>query len=191
MLEGLKKIDQEVFLALNGFHTEWMDQVMVFISDKYVWIPLYLILLVLIIRHYKIKALFILIAIGLLIFASDQLSVHLFKENFQRLRPCHEPALEGLAYTVNNKCGGQYGFISSHATNAFALTVFIIGIFIKRLKVLLWVMLPWAIFNAYSRVYLGVHYPGDVLVGAIFGSLIGFVFLKTYLYFQAQFINSK
>ena len=114
-----------------------------------------------------------LLFIILVITLADQTSVHLFKNVFQRLRPCHEPALEGLVHLVNNKCGGQFGFISSHAANTFGLA----------LLTLLWIkkgwftalMITWALLVAYSRVYLGVHYPADVLMGGVWGAGCGWM----------------
>ena len=105
------------------------------------------------------------------ILLADQLSVHLFKNTVQRLRPCHAPELQGLVYLPYGHCGGQYGFISSHACNCMAVALF--GTLFARSKLLGWVLFPWAVVVSLSRVYMGVHYPGDVLCGALFGLLIG------------------
>jgi undecaprenyl-diphosphatase len=145
---------------------------MVFVSGKLSWLPLYIFLLYLIIRKFKWKSGLVLLFIGLLILAADQLSVHAFKNTFQRLRPCHNEELKLLVHTVNT-CGGQFGFVSSHAANSFALAVFV-GLLLKRTyKYLPAILIIWGILIAYSRVYLGVHYPGDVLGGAILGAGIG------------------
>ena len=109
----------------------------------------------------------------LVITLADQTSVHLFKNVFQRLRPCHEPALENLVHLVNNKCGGQYGFISSHAANTFGLALLTLLWIKKRWFTAL--MITWALLVAYSRVYLGVHYPLDVMVGGIWGAGCGWL----------------
>ncbi len=107
----------------------------------------------------------------------DQGSVKLFKDVFERLRPCHNPAIAELVHTINGKCGGKYGFVSSHATNSFALAVFCGFLFKRHYKYMLWLMLFWAAIVSYSRVYVGVHYPGDIIGGAVLGSLVGlFVF---------------
>jgi len=154
---------------------------MYWISVKWLWIPLYAFLLYLIIKEYKWKSLIILLFIAVLITLSDQLSVHLFKNAIQRLRPCHNPAIMDQVHLVKDHCGGQFGFISSHASNSFALAVFLIGILGKRFKHFSALILVWAVLVSYSRIYLGVHYPGDVIVGGIFGCLLGYILRFTYL----------
>ena len=113
-----------------------------------------------------------------MIVVSDQLSVHAFKNVFQRLRPCHEPELEGLVHLVKNKCGGDFGFVSSHAVNHFAMAIFFSVIFYKKIKYFIPLIMLWAAFISYSRIYLGVHYPGDVICGGLTGAAIGFFFGK-------------
>jgi undecaprenyl-diphosphatase len=125
--------------------------------------------------------------IGSLILAyaiSEQVSVHLFKEVFMRLRPCHEPELAGQVRLVTHGCGGQYGFVSTHATNSFNLAV-LSALLIKR-KWFTISVFAWAILVSYSRVYVGVHYPGDILGGAILGGLIG-----TSVYFLTRKVFGK
>jgi undecaprenyl-diphosphatase len=145
---------------------------MLFIIGKIEWLPLYLFLIFLVFYRFRRKG-WIIIALTLVVFAlTDLTSVHLFKNVFERLRPCHNPALDGLVHLVNGRCGGKYGFISSHAANTFGLAVFMSLVF--RNKWLVISILVWATVVSYSRIYLGVHYPFDVICGAIWGSLISF-----------------
>ncbi|MEZ4740648.1 MAG: phosphatase PAP2 family protein [Flavobacteriales bacterium] len=171
LLDQLDGWDREVFLAVNGLHAPWMDSVMLGVSDMLLWFPLYAFFLYLLQRRYGWKGLaWSVPVIAAMVLCSDKGSVLLFKENFMRLRPCHQPALQGLVHLVPEGCGGQYGFVSSHASNHFAIAVFMIGALHARPKWAVPALLFWATPIAYSRVYLGVHYPGDVLVGALYGS---------------------
>jgi undecaprenyl-diphosphatase len=185
MLEQLISWDKAVFLIFNGLGAPSLDGLMVFLSGKLEWIPLYGLLLFLLFRKYKSKGFYILFFVVLLIVASDQISVQLFKNVFERLRPCHEPSLEGLVHLVNNKCGGKFGFVSSHATNTFALAIFM-GFILKNRPIVIGLII-WAAIVSYSRVYLGVHYPLDVLGGAVLGTFIAqgiWILLK---YFNKSF----
>lgn len=173
IVERVKEIDTDLFLLINGWHSPFWDTVMYWLSNKLIWIPLYLLLIYFLILYFKKQTIIILLFVAILIFLSDQTSVSLFKNIFQRLRPCHEPSLSNLVHIVKDKCGGQYGFVSSHATNHFAISVFLIPFLGKRLKYFTPLILFWAAIISYSRVYLGVHYPGDVIGGAILGSTLG------------------
>jgi undecaprenyl-diphosphatase len=171
MLEWLNGIDTSIFLFLNGMNHPSFDPVMAAISGKWIWIPLYLFLVGMLILRYK-KASWKIIAAMLLVFAiTDLASVHLFKNVFLRLRPCHEPTLSGLVHLVNGKCGGSYGFVSSHAANTFGLAMMILFFFRKSIPWLGYGMVVWAAVVSYSRIYLGVHYPGDILGGALLGTM--------------------
>jgi undecaprenyl-diphosphatase len=175
MIETLKYWDTQVFLFLNGKHNSFWDFTMYWVSNKLIWIPLYLFFIFLIFKYYKKNLLWVLLATVIVIALSDLISVHLFKNVFLRLRPCHEPQLEGLVHLVKGKCGGQYGFISSHATNHFAFAVFSSLILRKKVKYFTFLIILWAAVISYSRIYLGVHYPGDVLGGVIVGSVLGWI----------------
>ncbi len=111
--------------------------------------------------------------IGLVFLIGDRSSVVLFKDMFQRLRPCHNPEITNLVHTLDGHCGGQYGFVSSHATNSFALAIFSGLLLKKQYPKLLLIMLLWAALVSYSRIYVGVHYPADILGGAILGTTVG------------------
>ncbi len=174
-MEALINLDKEVFLYLNGLHSGFWDVIMFNISNKFLWIPLYVLILYWLIKSFKRDAVWIIITVILLIAISDQLSVHAFKNVFMRLRPCHDPELEGLVHIVRGKCGGQYGFYSSHATNHFALAVFLAFAFRGRFRFFTPLILLWASLIGYSRIYLGVHFPLDVLAGAAAGSILGSV----------------
>lgn len=175
MIEQLISWDKELFLFLNGMHSGFWDVVMSGASNKFLWIPLYVLLIYRVIRDHKKNAPWIILTLILVVAAGDLLSVHGFKNVFMRLRPCHDPELEGLVHIVNNKCGGQFGFYSSHAANHFAVAVFMILVFRGRFRYFAPLMLLWAGTIAYSRIYLGVHFPLDVLAGTLAGILMGYL----------------
>lgn len=176
----ITNLDTELFLFLNGLHVDWLDPIMTFISGKITWAPFYLVLLFLVIKKYKKQSILILIGVVILIVCSDQISSGIFKPIFERPRPCHNEAIKDLVYLPNGHCGGAYGFISSHACNCFALAVFITHVLKKYYRKIAYIMYIWASLVAYSRIYMGVHYPGDIIVGAVVGIIVGFVISKLY-----------
>jgi len=177
MIEYLNRIDTDLLLFLNGLHSPFWDKVMLFMSGKAEWIPLYLILAGWVIYKFRWKALLIFALAALLIIASDQLSV-LFKELFQRLRPCHNPKIQNLIHMADDYCGKRFGFVSNHAANTFALASFT-G-FLFRNKFYSIFIFFWAALVSYSRVYLGVHYPGDILGGMLLGAGLGILIYWLY-----------
>ena len=170
----LNNWDHQLFLFLNGLHVGWLDPVMTFISSEMGWIPFYAVLLFLVFYKYRWKGFWVLLGVIVVITLSDQISASVFKPIFHRLRPCYDPLIEDLVYTPKGKPGGHYGFISSHAANTFALASFIYMTMKNHYSKIGWIMFPWAILVSYSRIYMGVHFPGDIICGAAVGMILGF-----------------
>ena len=173
MLELLQKIDVEVLVWINHtFKSDWMDAVMLFCSGKLTWLPWYAILLFFLFKSEPTaKRLIInLVILTCCIALADQLASGLLKPLVARLRPCHNDQVNIHLMLIDGVCGGQYGFVSSHAANVFAVFFFFVlkNVF-QKMKAMIYVLLVWAIIVSLSRVYLGVHYPGDVLCGALVG----------------------
>jgi undecaprenyl-diphosphatase len=183
----IERLDQQLLLFLNSLNSPFWDQVMYVVSGKLIWAPLYLAIMIYMGMKFRRKFLVILFFIIIGITLADQISVNLFKNVFQRLRPCHEPALEGLVHLVKGECGGLYGFVSSHATNSFYVALLSL-LFIRRRWFTISIVL-WASVVGYSRIYLGVHYPGDVICGSMLGALIGWGIFKLYLYTDNKYLS--
>jgi len=166
----VEQLDQQFFIFLNSHNSPFWDHIMLFLSAILVWVPLYLAILAYIGYRNKRKFWIILLFIIAAVALTDQTAL-LIKNLVERFRPCHEPSLEGLVHMVNGKCGGRYGFVSSHAANSFNIA-FVSLLFIRKRWFTVSIVL-WALAVGYSRIYLGVHYPGDVLCGSILGALIG------------------
>ena len=181
MMEFLKSLDTDLFLALNGWHNSFFDPIMYWLSDKLIWIPMYLFIIFLIFRKYKMQGVLTLLFIAATIALCDQTASGLLKNTVQRLRPSHDPAIMNLVHLSKAGAGGLYGFASSHAANVFGLATFLWLVFDDKFKMLKYWMFIWAAMVAYSRIYNGVHYPGDVIAGIVIGMIWGFLLSKAYL----------
>jgi undecaprenyl-diphosphatase len=163
--------DRSLFLFLNNLGSESFDQFWIIISSTWIWIPLYVIFLFLLYKNFKLRSLiFILIFIAIGVTVTDQLA-GIFKTGIARFRPCHDETLTGIMRSV--QCGGQFGFYSSHASNTFFIANFLSMLLFKKYKKLPYILFFWAIIVSYSRIYLGVHFPLDILMGATMGFLLG------------------
>lgn len=181
-------IDQSLTLFFNGLHSPFFDRFMLFITTQETWYLFYAFVLAYLGYHQKKGFIISVVMIALLITLADQTSSGFLKPTVKRLRPCHEPAIKEQIHNPGG-CGGQYGFTSSHASNHFAVAFFLFFLFRKRFKYT-WVLFIWAGLIAYSRVYLGVHYLGDILVGSIIGSVYG-VLVYRFGVFLSEKLNWK
>lgn len=186
MLEQLLHIDTEVLLAINGWHTPWADTLMWIISAKTTWIPLYLLLIGLLVWRYRHPAptpikwlqkvpacVVMIVAIGLAVGVADFIASGILKELVARPRPTRVPELEGVLHLVNGYRSGRYGFVSSHAANTMAVAL--LFSLIWRNKIATVGLMLWVAANCYSRMYLGVHYPLDIIGGLLVGTIVAVV----------------
>ena len=183
MLEPLINFDRNLFMALNSMNTPFLDPVMWWIADKYIWIPLYVFLGVFLYRKFGKPSLFMMLFASILIIISDQFSVVL-KNIFERERPCHDEILSLMVHTVNNKCGGKFGFVSSHAANTMAVFTYMLFLARNTNRNITIITAAWVLLVGYSRIYLGVHFPADIIGGWFIGIMSGFV---TYVLYRFLF----
>ncbi len=191
MIEGLINLDKELLLFFNHLNNSFLDFLFFWISDKWIWIPFYAFLAWYVYQSEKKLFLIVLVFIAVAITLSDQIASSLIKEHVMRLRPCHDPSISFSVHLVNNYCGGMYGFVSSHAANVFALATFLAGLFKRRYLFLQRTLWIWAVVVSFSRIYLGAHYPGDILGGAIVGIFSGYVSERSYLAFITYIAKRK
>ena len=184
MLNTIDTWDRQLFLFLNGLHTEWLDVLMYWITNKYTWFPVYLLLVSIIIWKYRTRGLVMCLGMVLAVAISDQITSGWMKPFFERLRPCHMPSLQSTVHLVSG-CGGKYGFASSHASTTFGLAT-TVWLMLRRWSAGWGWAFAWSATVAYSRVYVGVHYPTDILIGAIIGFLVGWL-----VYWLYQWIIPK
>jgi undecaprenyl-diphosphatase len=168
MIDFLLTLDRSLFLELNGAHAPWLDPVMVLISSRWFWIPFYAFLLWLAYKDFGKNVWVIVIGIAIAVTLADQVTTSFMKPYFERFRPSHDPELQSVVHIIDGYRGSKFGFASSHAANTFALATFFFMLMGKRRRPLVLLFL-WAAIVSYSRIYLGVHFPGDIVVGGIVG----------------------
>ena len=170
------KIDTEVFLFLNGLHNPIMDVIIFFVCHNLFFIPFFVILIDEVNKEFRNKSLYVLLTIVILIASCDQTICHLINPFFKRLRPSHEPAIQHLVHLTNAGPGSLYGFISRHVANAFSLLTFLSFVLNKNNKWLKILFYIWAMLISFGMIYLGIHYPLDIIFSSVIGILFGYIF---------------
>lgn len=188
MIETLLELDKNLFIYLNSFGSETFDGFWLFITKQINWIPIFAIIAYLVFKHLGWKhALLVIGVIALLILVTDQ-TTNLFKNGFQRLRPGSDPSLEGLIRAVQTR--KSFSFISGHASNSMAAAFFLYMVLKPYLKYMGFIFL-WPLIFAYSRIYLGLHYPGDILCGYIWGILMASIMLRLYVFLRNKYFPNQ
>ena len=179
-MEYILQVDESLFQLINGaWNNAFLDVVLPYWREKTFWYPAYLILLIFLIYRFRLKGVYLVLAVALTLGLADTASSKGFKKTVKRLRPCNDPAIKDTV-VLRVGCGKAYSFTSSHATNHFAMATFLamtLGFILKRYR---WLLYAWAGSIAYAQVYVGVHYPTDVIVGSLLGFLIGWLVAKVY-----------
>ena len=173
MIDYLMDIDAEALLAVNGLHDLFQDAFWWMVSAKWSSLLLVLSLLWILLHKNRRHALLVIAMLAVAVLVADQVSSGLIKHLVERLRPTHDPSLENAVHVINGYRGGLYGFVSSHAANFFAIATLVS--FIMRHRLVAIALYGWALVQCYSRMYLGVHYPGDILGGIVVGLLAGWL----------------
>lgn len=190
-MEELIQLDEQLFLYLNGLGTSTFDAFWLFITGKWNAIPMYAILLVVLYKKLQLKkTLITIVLIAVLITCTDQLA-NLFKHGFERFRPCHNESLVDLMRLVKEHCGGRYSYFSAHAASSMALAVFLGNVLKSEVKYLFYFLIVWALLVGYSRIYIGVHFPADVITGFFLGTIIALLLYKLWGWLILKYVNNK
>ena len=191
MIESLKSIDRNLFLAINGMHSWLFDSFMFYVSQIWVFAPLFIYWLLLVFRKYGTKKMLVLLAfLGFLITLTDQ-SSNQVKHAVKRYRPSHNIEIQAQVHTVNDYQGGQYGFFSGHSANCFGIATLLFFLLSERPLWFRSLFFAWAGLTAYSRIYLGVHYPSDILVGMLVGIVWGLVVYELIQFTFKKYFNEE
>lgn len=188
-MKELLELDKKIFLELNSsFRNPFVDQLMMFLSTTSAWIPLYIFLVYLLIKTFRKQTWIVLLAVALTIFLADQITSSVMKPLFERLRPSHEPSLAEQINIVNKYRGGRFGFASSHAANTFGVAT-LMFLILKNHRPWVGFLFVWPLLIGYTRIYLGVHYPGDILAGFFVGFLCAMVVYAVFLFVENHLDN--
>lgn len=185
MIEYLNDIDADALLAVNGLHDVFQDAFWWLVTAKWSSALMLLALLWILFHQNRRHALLVLAMLALAVLVADQVASGLIKHLVERLRPTHDPSLESMVHVINGYRGGLYGFVSSHAANSFAISTLIT--LIMRHRLVAFSLFTWSLLQCYSRMYLGVHYPGDILGGIIVGVLAGWLVWLLMHWLQRRF----
>ncbi|MDT0678172.1 phosphatase PAP2 family protein [Autumnicola musiva] len=185
-MEQLIELDYEIFLYLNNLGSPLWDSFWLAISNKWTGIPLYILLLYLIYRNFGWKIMILsMVIITLLITSTDQLA-NLFKHGFERPRPCRQDGVMQYARFVAERCG-RFGYFSAHASNSTGVAVFLIMLFRKIYPRWIYLILLWPLLASYSRIYLGVHYPADIITGMVIGGALGYAYYQLHAFLRKKY----
>jgi len=188
-MDSLLQLDKDLLIWFNASHTQFWDAMMMFFTRIEFWIPLYILVTYHIFKYKGKEAWWWLIGLFLLILMGDLVSTHLFKNIFQRLRPSHEPSLYGIVQVVKTYTGDQFGFVSSHATAVFAFATYTSRLFKNGIYSLFIIL--WSLLIVYTRLYLGLHYPGDIMGGMLLGLVLGYLLFRTSRWWVSRLYPQK
>jgi undecaprenyl-diphosphatase len=174
-MEWLENIDQSLFLFLNGINATWLDPIMKAVSSFWIWYPVVALFIFLVVKKYR-KKFWIPVVVAIICFALTDQSSNIVKKSVERYRPSHNIEIADRVHIVDNYRGGQYGFFSGHAANSFGLALISL-LFLKNKKWTVFVLI-WAAIVSYSRIYIGVHYPSDIVVGTFSGLTIAYLIYR-------------